>query len=216
MRPKFKRTFSLYLVFFLFSLSYSNGTSTTVLKKHLLHTHRINITTEHDELKQKRLTDIFISKKNIPIPENKNRNDERYILGRRLSLWLCKDLLPFSIVEYKGFQDFWSSLHVNISLPTRQTITIAALDDMYLCVKNELINTLGNSGGKRKSTTVLTFSFWLVHCVHVFVAFPVGKMKTKNRNGGQIYIFIRFSFSYLYQQLSLSFSLFFFLTFNQF
>lgn len=111
--------------------------------------HRVNIATERDELKQQRLTDVFIAKSKSS-PENKSRKDEHYFLGRRLILWLSKDLLPLSLVEYKGFQDFWSSLHLNIKLPSRQTISISALDDMYLCIKNELIKILDNSGGKQQ------------------------------------------------------------------
>lgn len=137
--------------------SYSKGTSTTVLVKHVEHTHRINVSTDRDELKQQKLTDVFISKKKSNIQINTGK-DERLILNRRLSLWLCKDLLPFSLVDNQGFQDFWRSLNVNINLPTRQTITIGALDDMYLCMKNELIKVLTNSGGKDERADSIVFS----------------------------------------------------------
>lgn len=120
----------------------------------MFNAHRMNIATERDELKQQRLTDVFISKSKSS-PENENRKDKHYILGRRLILWLSKDLLPFSLVEYKGFQDFWSSLHLDTKLPSRQTISIGALDDMYLCIKNELIKVLGSSGGRQMFTSIL-------------------------------------------------------------
>lgn len=50
------------------------------------------------------------------------------MLARRLSLWYSRDLLPFSMVEYQGFIDFWNAIGVGIP---RQTISIGALDDMY-------------------------------------------------------------------------------------
>lgn len=45
-------------VFLLFS--YSIGTSTSVLAKHMLHVHGKQITTEREDTKQKKLTDVFI------------------------------------------------------------------------------------------------------------------------------------------------------------
>lgn len=110
------------------------------------HTHRINIATDREELKQRKLTDVFISKSPAAVPVSK---DERFILARRLSLWFARDLLPFSTVEYKGFIDFWNSLHVGIPLPSRHTISISALDDMFTCMKKELINVIRTNGGKQ-------------------------------------------------------------------
>lgn len=112
------------------------------------HTHRVNIVTEREELKQQKLTDIFISKSKVALPENSTQKDDRFILARRLSLWLSKDLLPFSLVENKGFTDFWTSLHLPESLPKRQTVSIGALDDMYSCIKTELIRILGKCPGE--------------------------------------------------------------------
>lgn len=136
------------MILFVQLYSYSIGTSTTVLCKHIKHTHRISITTERDQLKQQKLTDVFIKKEKSVIPVNSNRNDDRYILARRLSLWFSKDLLPFALVEYKGFKDFWNSLHVDMPLPSPQTLSISALDDMYECMHKELIRILSNCGGE--------------------------------------------------------------------
>lgn len=124
--------------------SYSNGTSTSVLAKHMLHTHRIEVKTEKEEVKQKKLTDIFFSSNGDKTTSHSSTKtthsqSERFILGRRIVLWLCKDLLPFKSIENKGFMDFWTSLQFDMTLPTRQTVSISALDDVYKCLKNELI-----------------------------------------------------------------------------
>lgn len=130
--------------------SYSIGTSTTVLSKHMLHAHGIEVKTERETIKQKKLTDIFITvnTKKTPLSQSTSQiKDERFILGRRLTLWMCKDLLPFKMVDNKGFNDFWASLNNDLALPTRQTISVSGIDDMYSCMKKELIVRLENSGG---------------------------------------------------------------------
>lgn len=130
--------------------SYSNGTSTSGLTKHMLHAHGMKINTERDETKQRKLTDIFISDgtKKIPVNRSYSKNsDEKFILSRRIALWLCKDLIQFKTVENKGFRDLWSSLHIGIPLPSRKTISVSAIDDMYSCMKTELVSRLLKSGG---------------------------------------------------------------------
>lgn len=125
------------------------STSTTVLTKHMTNTHRIKIASEREELKQQKLTDVFLSKSKAAV--NDHRLDDQYILARRLLLWYARDLLPFSTVENQGFNDFWRSLKNHMSLPSRSTISIAALDDMYNCMKKELLSTLSTSGGNYSS-----------------------------------------------------------------
>lgn len=132
--------------------SYSNGTSTSGLTKHMLHEHGMKISTEREETKQRKLTDVFISDgaKKITVNRSSNENsDEKFILSRRIALWLCKDLMPFKTVENKGFSDLWTSLHVGIPLPSRKTIAVSAIDDMYSCMKTELVSRLSKSGGMR-------------------------------------------------------------------
>lgn len=109
------------------------------------HVHRIKVASERDDLKQQKLTDIFLSKSKSKLPTTSR--DERFMLARRISLWYSKDLLPFSMVEYKGFTDFWNALNVGIPLPSRHTISIAALDDMFTCMKKELISIISTSEG---------------------------------------------------------------------
>lgn len=156
--------FSVYLpaIFFFFSFhqfSYSNSTSTTVLIKHVKNIHKIDITTDREELKQQKLTDVFISRSKSKSPLNSR--DERFMLARRIALWYSRDLLPLSTVENKGFNDFWNSLNIGIPLPSRHTISVGALDDMYACMKKELIGIISRSKGnvKQKYTILLFYTY---------------------------------------------------------
>lgn len=127
----------------------------------MAHAHSINITSDHEDLKQKKLTDVFLSTSKSTMPANSK--DERFMLARRLSLWYSRDLLPFSMVEYKGFNDFWKALNVGISLPSRHTISIGALDDMYTCMKKELKAIISSSGGEAKQKFKPQMNVYTIH-----------------------------------------------------
>lgn len=123
----------------------------------MLHEHNVQIKTEKEETKQRKLTDIFISeggKKTALSGSSNQSSDEQFILNRRLALWICKDLLPFKVVENKGFKDLWISLHLGIGLPSRKTISVSAIDDMYSCMKKALVTKLAKSGGMRTKRRV--------------------------------------------------------------
>lgn len=130
--------------------SYSTGTSTSTLTKHMHHEHNIEIKTDREETKQRKLTDIFITvgEKKTQLNQSSNQSsDEQFMLGRRLALWICKDLLPFKAVENNGFKDLWKSLQLGMSLPCRKTISVSAIDDMYRCMKTALVTRLSTNGG---------------------------------------------------------------------
>lgn len=126
--------------------SYGNATSATVLMQHLSNGHRVNISTERTEEKQRKLTELFIEKKkNVTA-----KVDEKFVFTRRLLVWLCRDLLPFQLVEKTGFIDFFNSMNrKKTDIPTRQTISNMALDDMYKCLKTKLIGHLKETQGNR-------------------------------------------------------------------
>lgn len=128
------------------NFSYASTTSTTILTQHVSNVHRINIKTHREEEKQRKLSDIFLQQKN-PSSSATNK-DEKFILARRLLIWFCRDLLPFCTVENDGFAHFWKSLNIDIKLPTRQNVSINALDDMHNVIKEHLIANLKNSSGK--------------------------------------------------------------------
>lgn len=70
------------------------------------------------------------------------KDEEQLFFNRRLSLWVTRDLLPFSLVEKEGFVNFWTSVVPKISIPSRSTLSREALDDNYVCFKKRLINIL--------------------------------------------------------------------------
>lgn len=101
--------------------------------------HDIQKQSKSVELKQKKLTNIFFKKDSAP---STNSVDSKFLLGRRLALWLSCDLLPLSIVEKIGFRDFWKSFQPKEELPSRKTVSYEALEDVYICMKTQLIKTL--------------------------------------------------------------------------
>lgn len=126
--------------------SYASATSATVLMQHLSHIHRTDITTERNVEKQRKLTDLFIEKKNNAV----TNVNEKFVFTRRLLVWLCRDLLPFSVVEKVGFLDFFQSLNrKKTDIPSRATISNMALDDMYKCLKSKLLEHLKETQGNK-------------------------------------------------------------------
>lgn len=114
--------------------------------QHLSHEHRINISTERNEIKQRKLTDLFIEKKNNT--KAATTIDEKFVFTRRILVWLCRDLLPFQLVEKTGFVDFFNSMNrKKADIPTRQTLSNMALDDMYKCLKSKLLSHLKDTQG---------------------------------------------------------------------
>lgn len=105
-------------------------------------------------MKQKTLTDIFI--KGNAGPVKSNTKDAKFLLARRMSLWFCRSLLPFSTGDCVGFKDFWKVFRPNDEIPSRKTISNEALDDLYICMKNQLIKVL-ESAPKRG---FITFDAW--------------------------------------------------------
>lgn len=144
--------------------------------------HRTTVSTEKEATKQAKFTDIFIKPIEGAPPKSK-LYDEKFILARRIALWHCRDLLPYSCVENIGFKDFWKSLplHTKLELPTRQTVSISALDDMYGCLKTELIEHLKNIRGNfnianacivsLSNALILLFFFILYHTDYVTLSF---------------------------------------------
>lgn len=107
--------------------------------------HRINIKTVREEEKQRKLSDIFVHQ--VKPSTTATKSDEKFILSRNLSVWICRDLLPFKTVENVGFSNFWKTLKIPTTLPTRQNVSISALDDMHNVVKDCLLQELKKSSG---------------------------------------------------------------------
>lgn len=111
------------------------------------------------ESNQRKLTDIFLgTAKKRKSNEDETRTHLQYIFNRQITLWICRDLLPFSTVTKDGFIDFWNSTsHApNLLLPCRATISVSALDDLYDCFKKKLINILTTT----PEHATITFDCW--------------------------------------------------------
>lgn len=115
--------------------------------QHVAHEHRIQVSSERIEEKQRKLTEIFAEKKKDDNTSKGNLN-EKFVFGRRLLVWLCRDLLPFNLVEKEGFLDFFNSMNrKKAEIPSRTSISNMALDDMYTCLKAKLIGHLKETQG---------------------------------------------------------------------
>lgn len=85
-----------------------------------------------------------------------NQPDSQFVFNRKLLLSICRDLSPFSQVENPGFRFLWETYNTKYKLPSRSTLEIACLDDLYLCSKNKMINLLKNTCDHAS----ITFDCW--------------------------------------------------------
>lgn len=112
---------------------------------------------QDESLKQKKISDSLFG--NVAVKSISNSRDKAFIFARKIVLWICRDLLPFTIVSNNGFQDFWSSVNSDNSiakLPTRTTISCEALYDVYKCVKSKVIDFLDSA----PENGHITFDAW--------------------------------------------------------
>lgn len=87
------------------------------------------------ETKSKALTNWFTRvKESTPAT-----ND--YELNRDLTLWLCRDLLPFSTIEKSGFINF-NEKNLKLHIPSSRTLATTALLDIYQTLKEQVITKL--------------------------------------------------------------------------
>lgn len=136
-----------------FHSSYSNTTGSTNLITHLQSKHDITISSSKTADKQEELTKNLFPNNSDDLPSKPKSN---FLLFRHLTLWFCRDLEPLNKEDNPGFKDFWTYLNNALDLPSRTTVSIGALDDIYLCVKNKLIERLSTSG----SHATVTFDAW--------------------------------------------------------
>lgn len=106
---------------------------------------------------------FFPTTSNSTVKQKSCQSNSAFIFFRQLVLWFCLDLLPLNTVEKKGFNGFWQYLNKSYELPSRATISIGALDDLYLCCKNQLIERLKDS----TSHATVTFDGWTDSHKHI-------------------------------------------------
>lgn len=118
---------------------------------------------------------------------NENRvKDQQFFISREAVLMTCGDLLPFSIVESANFRRFWSRTSSNVTLtinfasslfnqfflnleqdadllPSRDTLSDYALDEVFRCMKNALIEFLQ----KTPNQACMTMDGWSDRYRHI-------------------------------------------------
>lgn len=144
-----------------FDFSYSMNTGGTNLCQHLLHDHDITISSAKADEKQRKINEVFFSSASTTSNSYASKRkscdaNSPFMFFRQIVLWFCRDLLPLCTVEKKGFNDFFQYLNKTQELPSRSTVSISALDDLYLCCKNKLIEKLSNS----TQHATITFDGW--------------------------------------------------------
>lgn len=133
--------------------SYASTTGSTNLVVHLESKHEITISSTHSVEKQRRISNVIFPNKDS---ESLREPKSNFMFFRQLALWFCRDLVTLDTVERKGFVDFWKYLQNTFELPSRSTVSIGAIDDLYICCKNKLIGRLTNSG----QHATVTFDGW--------------------------------------------------------
>lgn len=105
-----------------------------------------------------------------PTKRIKKEEQNSFIFNRKVCVWLCKDLLPFSLVENTGFRDFWLNSGKGPLPPSRSTVSREGLDDVYWCIRRKLINNLENA----PKHGVISFDAWTdrfrkhAYCVYTY------------------------------------------------
>lgn len=162
---------------------YGHNTSVTNHQTHLLTEHNIMPANKAFMSNQRILTDMFSTSTDTEIgciATKKKKVDprerEQFCLNRQFVLWICKALLPFDTIENIGFVNLWGWLRQSsvvpdaFELPSRTTMSVGALNDVYLCYKAKLIDILKNScehgtmtldawTDKYKRTAYITFTY---------------------------------------------------------
>lgn len=141
--------------------SYSLNTSITGLSNHLQHEHSYEKNGKAAEATQSMLLKSFFNTNDAvkmhPTVKSKEER-ERLLFSRHIVIWICRDLLPFTLVCSEGFNYFWNKFNTkkHLTLPSRTTVAGQALDDSYTCMKNRLIDSLKNA----QQHGCITFDSW--------------------------------------------------------
>lgn len=72
-----------------------------------------------------------------------NPATSQFDLNRDIVLWLCRDLLPFEIIDKNGFQEF-NKKNVQLTLPSSRTLATTALADVYMALRSKVKENLAD------------------------------------------------------------------------
>lgn len=101
------------------------------------------IETKDEKKTQKRLEGLL-----DPNMQVQDERKKKCLFARRTVLWLCKDLLPFSLVNGQGFRDWM--LNNNFvervdQIPSNVTLSNSALDDVYSLIEGKFKDCVKDS-----------------------------------------------------------------------
>ena len=132
-----------FLIFFLFFFSsFALGTATGNLLRHITVNHKLELDRKKQSLQK--ISSILFPTTTPRQP----KADAKYILARRIVLDLCcRSLVPFHIVEKKGFQDFL--LRNNIvtkidQIPSSNALSVRALLDVHQMVQDSVVKRISS------------------------------------------------------------------------
>jgi BED zinc finger len=120
--------------------SYNCPQNTTIsnLKYHLRKRHNIELTEVSDA--EKKLTNLQ-TKKLSSLPTSQRKG----LLARRTALWMCRSLRPAQMFKDNAFLD-WAVSNGGVErkedFPSVSYITGSAMNDIYVCLKEKLIQSL--------------------------------------------------------------------------
>ncbi len=113
--------------------SFSFSTSTGTMSLHLSVKHNISDVTED---KVQKIVG-YLQKYDKTACMGSSSLTEHEIF-RDLTIWFCRDLLPFDTVGKEGMQSFFQKVLPAITLPTPATISSTALNDVYLGIHEKV------------------------------------------------------------------------------
>lgn len=121
---------------------YSNTTASGNLNDHLASEHKIVIKKAMVDHNQRKIDNMLSPETDTEIVPSKK--DGQYLLNRHICLWLCRDLQPFHTVEKAGFSTLFAFLFkwLPFKVPSRATVSLTALNDIYSNLKTKLIDLL--------------------------------------------------------------------------
>jgi len=137
--------------------SYNRTISTGNLIRHLADSHGIREEVTK-KVAENNLTNFFAVRPKNP---SMKETDKKWLFGRHLVLMICRDLMPFTIVENEGFRDFLKKYNVikdeAADLPVRMTLSRAALEDVFVSMKSYIIEKYLSSA---INDCCFTFDMW--------------------------------------------------------
>lgn len=121
--------------------SFKDSTGSTNLNEHLSSKHNVNLVKSTSNENQRKINAMLQSGSST-LP---NKKDAQFSFNWRLCLWICRDLESFQVVERVGFLSLFSFI-LNylpfVKVPTRQTISVSALNDIFIALKTKVIEIL--------------------------------------------------------------------------